>query len=172
MDLKANDETMEMLNHFYQSASWKKHSLNLNGAEKENEEIYEFIGEHFCSVINNELPSHSQFRKDLVHLVSRNVPVAKLQKVINMSRMILSKSKKMDWNEILKRNCNDTFKPGRISQEEIEEIKSFSFWNVVLSNLQKIEQLKYLLKNNNQSIHRKRQIQHFINYLLFTLLLW
>ena len=91
----------------------------------EKTSVYENIGENICMTINNEVSKLSTLWTPLMQIASRNIPVSKLQTVMNYSRVTLSKYKNMTWNEAMNRNCNVSFRQEWIFKEEIEEIKAF-----------------------------------------------
>ena len=103
----------------------KIESRNQNDTEDRSSSVLERIGNNMCSVINEDLPAHSPMKKQLINIASRNNPVPNLENVIKCSRATISKYKHLNWNDIVKGNCNAAFRRETISPNEVKEIKVF-----------------------------------------------
>ena len=117
-------ESTELLRQYYGSKLWKQKQPE-SDVSSEKALLHANIGANICMAFNNEVPKHSTIRATLMQIASRNIPVSKLQTVIDCSRVTLTKYKNMKWNEVMKKNCNASFMQERISKEEIDEIRAF-----------------------------------------------
>ena len=116
------NEARSILTSFHNSSFWKHYSAS--DTDTEHDRILKQLGQHLCERINEQLPTCSPFRKELINMVCEDMPARDLQHVLKLSAATIFRSKNLQSNQLITQQCKITTRE-KVPPNDIASIKEY-----------------------------------------------